>query len=312
MKLTKTNKKNSKRIFMLLVTFVLAMLLVGCKGGVPGSELEIDPATGKGKATFYVRVPKNTAPEVGNNFDKEDEEGYIKSPEALLKLFQDAVPAGYTLTMKDEPKMVENDDGDEEDHGNFTYYLTFEFDGIDDYNDKIMKLVGQASWDGANAEAKALAESGFIKIVPATLTVKTEGDKSTVTFTEDLRIIDVVSYWASDLLRSDTSGVWKDLFKDEGPATFGNTINLDLARYSVKFGDIVQEYRHSDDPLVTLTATVDAREEGPAKDDDKDNVGEEVPATGDNPYTIIIAVLLVLFSGAVLVSIKCSKTNSEE
>lgn len=287
--------KKMKKVLVILLAMVMVFSLAACKAGVPNYELQIDPATGEGTANFTIRVPKNDAPEVGNNFDKEGEQGYIKSPDALLALFQDAVPSGFDVTMKDEEKIVTNDDGDDVDQGNFAYTLTFSFKGIDDYNKKIMDLVGQSSWDGANDAAKAVADtagSSFTKIVPATMTSEPNGDKSTVTFTEDLRVLDVISYWAYSVLTSDTTGVWKDLYKEtykDYPVNFGNTINLDLAKYSVKFGDVTQEYRHSDDPVVTLQATVDTpvvtTPAADSSDDSKaDSTTTEVPKTGNNSY----------------------------
>jgi hypothetical protein len=288
--------KKMKKVFVILLAMVMVFSLAACKAGVPNYELQIDPATGEGTANFTIRVPKNDAPEVGNNFDKEEEKGYIKSADALLTLFQDAVPSGFDVTMKDEENIVTNDDGNDVDQGNFAYTLTFTFKGIDDYNKKIMDLVGQSSWDGANDAAKAVADtagSSFTKIVPATMTSEPNGDKSTVTFSEDLRILDVIGYWAYSVLTSDKTGVWNDLFKDtykDYPVNFGNTINLDLAKYSVKFGDETQEYRHSADPVVTLQATVDAvvvaapADDSSSDDSNADSTTTEVPKTGNNSY----------------------------
>lgn len=295
--------KKVKRFSALTLVVVLALIMTACKAGVPSYDLSIDPVTGGGKANFTIRVPKNDAPEVGNNFDKEGEAGYIESPEALLELFKKSVPNDFSITLKDEPKMVTNDDGDEKDQGNYAYTLTFSFKGIDDYNQKIMKLVGQASWDGANASAKAVAEAGgneFVKIVPATMTYEPAGDKQTVTFTEDLRVLDVISYWAYTVLTADTTGVWNDVYKDtypDYPVAFENTINLDLAKYSIDFGGDVQEFRHSSDPIVTMKATVDAVEvvedttDDTKTEDTTEPTTTEMPDTGSNSVTAIVLAI---------------------
>ncbi|HZK34426.1 MAG TPA: NPXTG-anchored protein [Bacillota bacterium] len=290
-----------KKLSVALMALVLVLVLAACKGGIPSYDLEIDPKTGAGTASYTIRVAKNDAPEVGNNFDKPEnpeDPGYIKSPEALLDLFKGKVPAGYTVTMKDEPNMVENDEGKEFDHGNYAYTLTFSFKDIEDYNNKIMSLVGQGSWDGANASAKAAAEESgrtFVAIEPAKMTVEVNGDKQTVNFVEDLRIIDVISYWASAELRLDTTGVFNDLFAPDNPATYENTVNLDLARYSIKFGDTVQEYRHSDGPEVSLSATVDVptqEEKDAAQDEEATN-----PKTGSSSVIPVLALAAVSLGG---------------
>ncbi|HOB20698.1 MAG TPA: LPXTG cell wall anchor domain-containing protein [Candidatus Atribacteria bacterium] len=258
-----------RKILSLLLVAFLLVVLVSCKAGVLSSELELDPVTQQGTAKFTIRVPKNDAPDTGNNFDKPGDPGYISSPEDLLNLFKKAVPAGYTVTMKDEPKMVEREDGSEVDQGDFAYTLTFTFNGIDDYNNKVLKLVGQSSWDAAS-------EHAGVTIPKATLTVTPNGDKYDVTFTEDVRILDVVGYWAYKTLTSDTTGVWNDVYGEtypDYPVTFDNTINLDLATYTINFGGNTQTYRHSDG-LVTLTATVDEVKTG-----DGGNSGN--PQTGD-------------------------------
>lgn len=317
-----------KKWVVLTMVVVFALTLAACKAGVPSYDLQIDPATGKGTANFTIRIPKNDVPEVGNNFDKEGEAGYIKSPEALLELFKKAVPSGFDATMKDEPKMVENEDGKEVDQGNFAYTLTFSFEGIEDYNNKIMKLVGQASWDGANANAKAAAEaagSKYIEIKPATMTYEPSGDKQTVTFTEDLRVLDVISYWAYSILTNDTTGVWNDIYKEtykDYPVTFTNTVNLDLAKYTVKFGDDTQEYRHSSDPIVTLKATVDAVKDSAGSTDaaEKDNTNNDTPAvssetsvpkTGENVYGMIAlaAVAMLCLASIGFIGFKLKKVK---
>jgi LPXTG-motif cell wall-anchored protein len=318
--------KKAKKIVVLILVVVLALIsLTACKAGVPNYDLTFDPVTQEGTANFTVRIPKNDVPEVGNNFDKKDEAGYIKSPEALLKLFKNSVPKGYEVTLKDEPNMVTNDNGDEVDQGNFAFTVTFSFKGIEDYNKKIMDLVGQSSWDGANSSAKTAAEANgaaFTKIEPATLTIEPDGDKQVVTFQEDLRIIDVIGYWAYTVLTTDKTGVWNDIYKDaypDYPVNFGNTINLDLAKYTIDFGGNVQEYRHSSD-MVTVKATVDAVEtvnpdtasdQSSNNDSSTDASVTEVPKTGENQYSgyLLAAVAAVLFIGAVIVSRKMKKAE---
>ena len=314
--------KKAKKVVGLIMVVALALIsLTACKAGVPNYDLTFDPVTQEGTANFTVRIPKNDVPEVGNNFDKTNEVGYIKSPEALLELFKSSVPNGYEVTLTDEPKMVTNDNGDEVDQGDFAFTLTFRFKGIEDYNKKIMKLVGQSSWDGANNSAKTTAEANgtaFTKIEPATLTIEPDGDKQVVTFKEDLRVIDVIGYWAYTVLTSDKTGVWNDVYKDvypDYPVNFGNTINLDLAKYTIDFGGNVQEYRHGAE-IVIVKATVDAVETAntdttPDQSNNTDEATTDIPKTGENLYGgyILAAVAAILLVGVVIGGRKIKKAE---
>ncbi len=196
------NRKNLVGIALLLA---LSLLLVACGQGVPSGVIEIDPETGAGTATFTMVVPKNGAPDVGNNFiepngdDGPNNAGYITSPDALLTLIQANVPEGFTVTMNEVTKNVEQEDefGDLSyvDQGSFDYTISFSFTGIDDFNAKIKQWLPQQHWDAAEAVLTfAVQEATFA-----------DGKLSV-----DMHILDVIAQWAYTLVSTDTTGAVVD------------------------------------------------------------------------------------------------------
>ena len=73
-----------RNLVMCVVMLAVCLVLAACGHGVPSGVIEFDPETGNGTAAFTMVVPKNGAPDVGNNFiepngdDGPNNTGYIK------------------------------------------------------------------------------------------------------------------------------------------------------------------------------------------------------------------------------------------
>lgn len=196
---------NRKNLVVFVVLLAMCLVLAACGHAVPSGIIEIDPETGAGTASFTMVVPKNGAPDVGNNFiepngdDGPNNTAYIKNPEALLDLVKANVPEGFEVTMEETTKMVEVEDefGDVDtiDQGSFDYTITFSFNGVDDYNAKMKQWLPQQYWDAAETVLT-------FKVKEATLA---DG-----ALTVDMHILDVISQWAFTLTSTDTTGTVVD------------------------------------------------------------------------------------------------------
>lgn len=217
----------SKKVAALVLAIFLCIALAACGNVTPSGRLEMDSTTGAGTATFTMVVPKNGAPNVGNNFvepngdDEPNDTAYITSPDALLRLVQENVPEGFTVTVEEQIKMVEHEDEfgdiDTVDEGSFDYTITFSFIGIEDYNGKINQWLPKKCWDAAE-------EVLGTEISPAIL--NDEGTALTV----DTRILNVICQWGFDLISTDTTGAVVD-----GGSGFDYQYcyNMDKATFSV-------------------------------------------------------------------------------
>lgn len=278
------------------------MVLASCGGVAPSSYLEVDPATGAGKASFTMMVPKNGYDGIGNNFiepngDEEPKaEGYIKNPEALLNLIKSKVPAGFTVTMKEQTNMVtvETEDGDEDtiDKGSFDYTATFSFSSIDDYNAKIKEWLPAKYWELANAVYPDNA------IKEAAMTTKGDAKNATVSLTTDMRILDVVCQWVFDITSTDTTGAVVD-----GGSGFDYQYywNMDKGSYTVKFNGKETKKTYS---AAKSDISVEATGIDTSKPDDGNKPAN--PSTGE-PLAVSAVVLTAAAAGALLFARKRGK-----
>lgn len=221
--------KTSRKILILAVIAALCLALAACGHAVPSGIVEMDPETGAGTASFTMVVPKNGAPDVGNNFvepngdDGPNNTGYITSPDALLTLMQNNVPEGFTVTVEEVTKMVGREDEfgdiDNVDEGSFDYTVTFSFNGIDDLNAKLKQWLPQRYWDAA-------AQVLTFEVKEATL--------SDGSLTLDMHILDVITQWAYTVISTDTTGAVVD-----GGSGFDYVYCYNLAKstLTVKLGD---------------------------------------------------------------------------
>ena len=217
-----------RNLIVCAVMLAVCLVLAACGHGVPSGIIEFDPATGNGTATFTMVVPKNGAPDVGNNFiepngdDGPNNTGYIKSPDALLDLVKANVPEGFEVSMEEAVKIVEVQDefGDVDtiDQGSFDYTITFSFNGVEDYNAKIKQWMPQQHWDAAEAILTFAVQEATL--VDGVLTV-------------DMHILDVLTQWAFTLVSTDTTGAVVD-----GGSGFDYTYCYNLAKstLTVKVG----------------------------------------------------------------------------
>lgn len=227
---------NRKNLAILVAMLVLCLALAACGHAVPSGTIEMDPETGEGTAVFTMVVPKNGAPDVGNNFiepngnDAPNNAGYIKSPQALLDLIKANVPEGFEVTMEEVTKMVDREDefGDVDtvDQGSFDYTIRFSFTGVEDFNAKMKQWLPQQYWDAAAAvltfdvKEAALADGGL---------------------SVDMHILDVISQWAFTLTSTDTTGAVVD-----GGSGFDYIYYYNLAKstLTVKLGTVEASERY--------------------------------------------------------------------
>lgn len=257
--------KTSRKILILAVIAAICLALAACGHAVPSGIVEMDPDTGAGTASFTMVVPKNGAPDVGNNFvepngdDGPNNTGYISNPDALLTLMQSNVPEGFTVTMEEVKKMVDREDefGDTEtvDEGSFDYTVTFSFSGIDDFNAKLKQWLPQQYWDAA-------AQVLTFAVKEAVLT-----DGS---LTLDMHILDVITQWAYTVISTDTTGAVVD-----GGSGFDYIYCYNLAKstLTVKLGDDETTERYDS---VAMDVTAGKPGDAPAT---------EPPAETDPPAT---------------------------
>ena len=241
-----------RNLVMCVVMLAVCLVLAACGHGVPSGVIEFDPETGNGTAAFTMVVPKNGAPDVGNNFiepngdDGPNNTGYIKSPDALLDLVKANVPEGFEVSMEEVTKLVEVKDefGDVDtiDQGSFDYTITFSFNGVEDFNAKMKQWLPQQYWDAAQAVLTFAVQEATL--VDGALSV-------------DMHILDVIGQWAFTLTSTDTTGAVVD-----GGSGFDYAYYYNLAKstLTVKVGTVETTERY-DTVQMNVTAGVAAPEE---------------------------------------------------
>lgn len=293
--------KNLKKLAALALAVILCFALASCGGVVPSSYLEVDPATGAGKASFSMMVPKNGVNGIGNNFyepndGEPNDQGYITSPDALLTLLKSKVPSGFTVTMKEETKMAEvKDDQTGEtstkDQGNFTYTVSFSFSSIADYNAKIEKWLPAKYWDLAKTALN-------VEINKTAMTSTGDANNATVTLTSDAHILDVMCQWAYDITTNDTTGAFVRRNQDH-EYQYQYFYTMDDGTYTVKFNgkETVKKYNAVDGAVKVEATGIDTT----ATSNPTPN-----PSTGD-PIAVSAIVVTALAAGALLIARKRSK-----
>lgn len=283
--------KSFKKFSAFVIAGALCLALASCGHLVPSGNLEVNPATGSGKANFTIVVPKNGVEGVGNNFMVEGDtananKGYIKSPEALLNLFKSKVPSGFTVTMKEQTKMeeVENKDTgktETKDLGSYDYTVSFSFSSIADYNAKIKKWMPAKYWDAAKTYIGASDD-----IQEAVMTTTGEAAAADVTLTVDTRILEVLGQWAFDVASTDTTGA----VIDGGDGwDYKYVYDMTQSTFTIKLGDkkTSETYNSAKASLSVKATGVDT------------TAAEPAPSTGD-PIAVSAIVLTLLAGGALL------------
>ena len=293
-----------KKFVLILTVIALCAAMAACGHGVPSGIVEMDPETGDGTASFTMVVPKNGAPDVGNNFvepngdDGPNNTSYITSPDALLTLIQNNIPEGFTVTMNEVTKMVEQEDefGDVDtvDQGSFDYTISFPFNGIEDLNAKLKQWLPQQYWDAAAAVL--------------TFEVK-EAALSDTALTLDMHILDVIAQWAFTLTSTDTTGAVVD-----GGSGFDYAYYYNMAKstLTVKLGKIETTGRY-DTVELSVTAGVPEETAPPTTDEPGTEPAPTDPAPTDPaptepesevPVGTIVAVILVVAAVAVVLILR--------
>lgn len=293
-----------KKFVLILTVIALCAAMAACGHGVPSGIVEMDPETGDGTASFTMVVPKNGAPDVGNNFvepngdDGPNNTSYITSPDALLTLIQNNIPEGFTVTMNEVTKMVEQEDefGDVDtvDQGSFDYTISFPFNGIEDLNAKLKQWLPQQYWDAAAAVL--------------TFEVK-EAALSDTALTLDIHILDVIAQWAFTLTSTDTTGAVVD-----GGSGFDYAYYYNMAKstLTVKLGKIETTGRY-DTVELSVTAGVPEETVPPTTDEPGTEPAPTDPAPTDPapteseselPVGTIVAVILVVAAVAVVLILR--------
>lgn len=293
-----------KKFVLILTVIALCAAMAACGHGVPSGIVEMDPETGDGTASFTMVVPKNGAPDVGNNFvepngdDGPNNTGYITSPDALLTLIQNNIPEGFTVTMNEVTKMVEQEDefGDVDtvDQGSFDYTISFPFNGVEDLNAKLKQWLPQQYWDAAAAVL--------------TFEVK-EAALSDTALTLDMHILDVIAQWAFTLTSTDTTGAVVD-----GGSGFDYAYYYNMAKstLTVKLGKIETTGRY-DTVELSVTAGVPEETAPPTTDEPGTEPAPTDPAPTDPaptepesevPVGTIVAVILVVAAVAVVLILR--------
>lgn len=305
-----------RKIAVLALAAILCLTMAACGHAVPSGRLEMDSATGAGTASFTMVVPKNGARDVGNNFvepngnDGPNHTAYITNPDALLKLVQDNVPEGFTVTMEEQTRMVDHEDEfgdiDTVDEGSFDYSITFSFNGIEDYNARMKQWLPQKYWDAAkNALA---AEAG-----EAVLT--TDGGAA---LTADMRILDVICQWAFDLISTDTTGAVVD---GGSGFDFQYCYNMDKASFAVVLDGEESSARYgTSNNLVTVgSAAADATTPSVTNQPETDLPATNPPATApadEEPAEgpsggVVAAIVAVVFAAAICIVIVLRKRGKK-
>lgn len=296
--------KHLKKLAVLAMAAVLCVVLASCGGVAPSSYLEVDPATGAGKASFTMSVPKNGVDGIGNNFVVADgdnpnvNQGYITSPDALLNLMKSKVPSGFEVTMKEETKMVdvENDEGEVEtkDQGSYDYTVTFSFSNVDDYNAKVKEWMPAKYWD----LAKTALGSDVKELV-----MSTSGDAkdATVSLTADMRILAVVCQWVYDIVSTDSTGAVID---GGNGFQYDYVYNMDKGSYTVKFNgkETKKAYSATKSEITMEASGIDTTAE--SKPDSKPDNSN--PATGE-PLAVSAVFLTAIAAGVLLAARKRNK-----
>lgn len=295
--------KHLKKLGVLAMAVVLCISLASCGGVVPSSYLEVDPATGAGKANFTMSVPKNGAEGIGNNFVVADgdnpnvNQGYITSADALLKLMKSKVPSGFEVTMKEQTKMEDIIDEDTEevtgqrDTGSYDYTVTFSFSDIKDYNAKIKEWLPAKYWDLAktalNDEVKEAA-------------METTGDakSANVSLTVDMRILEVVCQWVYDVISTDTTGAVID---GGSGFQYQYVYNMDKGSFTVKFNG-----KETNKPYSATKGEIKAEATGIDTTEEPEPTETPSPSTGE-PLAISAVLLTAAAAGALLIARKRSK-----
>lgn len=290
--------KNCKKILAVLILAAMCVALVACGHAVPSATIEIDPQTGAGSAQFTMVVPKNGAPDVGNNFvtpngdDGPNNTGYITSPDALLTLMQDSVPEGFTVTKNEVTNMVDHTDefGDVDtvDEGSFDYTIAFSFTGIDDYNAKVKTWLAQKYWDAVQEAKGAAVQEAVMQDGSVTI---------------DTWILDVICQWAFDVISTDTTGAVVD-----GGSGFDITYcyNMDKSSLTLKVGGQEETVRYgSEDSKLTVgsaPAPTDAPTDPKPTQPTSGEPAPTNPPTSDSPSTgLIIGIVLVVAAIAAVI-----------
>ncbi len=288
--------KAFRKLATLISAGVLCLALASCGMVVPSTNLEVDPATGAGKASFTMVVPKNGVDGVGNNYAVFDEsgknvnQGYIVSNDKLLALLKSKVPAGFTVTMKEQTKMVdveneETGEVDTKDQGSFDFTVTFSFSSIADYNAKIKQWLPEKYWTAAK-ETLGAAEA----IKEAAIATTGEATAADVTLTVDMRILDVVCQWVYDIASTDTTGAVID---GGNGWQYPYVYNMDKGSYTISLGgkNTTKPYSNTK-PEISVKATgVDTTAKAPST--------PTSPSTGD-PLAVSAIAVTVLAGGALM------------
>lgn len=279
--------KRIKILGILAMFIVVCVTLASCGQFVPTATLEVN-TDGSGTATFVMVVPKNGADDVGNNWvtpngDSEpNNTGYLTSPDAILNLFKSKLPSGFTITMKEQTNFVDVEDQetgeiDHVDKGSFDYTITFPFSSIEDYNAKIKSWLPDKYWEAAKTAAAFETD-----VEEASMTVEGDAANANITFTVDMRILQVMCEWAWDICSTDTTGAVVD-----GGSGFDRQyagFNMDKGTFDVNFNGKNTHKRYSaTKPEIEVKAT---------------GVNTTETTTPENPGTGVPMVASVVMLGA--------------
>lgn len=297
----------SKKIIFVITALALCLMLAACGQAVPHGTIEMDPTTGAGSASFMMVVPKNGAPDVGNNFiepngdDGPNNTAYIKNPEALKELIANNLPEGFTVEMEEVEKLVEREDefGDPDtvDEGSFNYTVSFSFNSADDFNAKLKTWLPQTHWDAAAAvltfEVKeaVLANSGL---------------------TVDMHILDVIGQWAFTLISTDTTGAVVD---GGSGFDYAYVYNLAKSTMTLKVGDDEVTERYDTVAMDVVAGAAPAPSEPATEPSQTDAPTDPAPTepsaqepAGMGPVIIgVIAAVVVLAAVVVIVLVRKGK-----
>lgn len=284
-----------RKVIAVVMAVLMMLAFAACKAGTPYADIRIDPQTGAGEKSISMKILKNDAEGVGNNFGPG---AYIPDPNKLLELFKQSVPQGFDVTMEDVVVEEAKEDGTKKDVGYYELTTTFSFSSIDDYNAKILSLITKELWDGINEENKKAAEEAgeqYVPIMPATLTEVAKDGKKTVTFTEDMRVLELAGYWAAKVCFNDTTGGWVDIGSwvqnEKGEwvldpnvksvANYKDLVSFDDTEYTVKMGDKEEVFAWSETNEISISDTFDYTPAPEVKPEDKDT-GSNTSDNTDN------------------------------
>jgi len=276
-----------KKLLTLALTLVfIATVLTACYPAIMNAEMALDE-DGAGTRTFVAEILKDgvTNPDDSTKIV----EGMFTEPGYFPSGIQAAVD--YLNTIRPEA-LSELTVADETDR--YVVTFTMDFDSIEDFNTKMKTLTADFDW-----VAGEIVDATFEK-------VDAGNNQTTITYTEDLSLVNIASLWMSHGLWNSPveenvfdkeyaigQSTWEKHFNDETAGDFGQYAMFFTNEIVIKIGDEEKTFPEGseeitfsvivDNPIATPT-TAPTAEASPTETPDE-------TAPGDTTSSVIFVII---------------------